>query len=276
MLGAPVAHSRSPAIHNGLFQARDLCSQYLALELDQGDLKSVLKALHRLPFHGFNLTYPLKEEGAACATALSPEAEELQAVNTLVRTPQGWTGHSTDGDGLLLWMHKHLKQNLQDTKIVLLGAGGAARSAALALQKEPIEWLKVVTRSRHRFETNFFQKLRSDPRMDCLLTHQDDLLKEALSEADWIIHSTPFGLKAPETTSPWPLSVVRKDAILVDMNYRLSKEPPFLEQLPHHKKRFDGQGMLVGQAVLAFELWTGVLPTLSEAAKWAGFKLAVI
>lgn len=265
VLGDPIEHSRSPAIMNGLFEARDTSACYLGMALPPGHLASVLEALHQLPFDGFNLTYPLKEEGARVASALAPEASALGAVNTLVRTPNGWRGLSTDGDGLLLWLLQERDLEVSGKHLVVLGAGGAARSAIQAARLAGAR-VTAVTRDPVRFRTPFFEGL-AGPDLETLLVGDPEAIGRALETADLVIHATPYGLgdRGAGSPPPWPLERIDPAATVVDMNYRLDAPTAFLAALPTGPARCDGRGMLAGQAVLAFEAWTGERPTVREA-----------
>jgi shikimate dehydrogenase len=270
VLGDPIDHSRSPAIMNGLLEARDIPASYLGMRLAPGHLAPVLEALHQLPFHGFNLTYPFKEEGAAAACELDPAAAALGAVNTLVRTDTGWRGLSTDGEGLLLWLREERDLDVRGLHLVVLGAGGAARSAIQAAHASQAR-VTAVTRSPARFQTPFFEALAGD-RLETVLAGDEDAVGGALEAADLVVHATPYGLGEGGAGSPppWPLERIGPEADVVDMNYRTEGPTPFLEALPSGPARADGRGMLAGQAVLAFEAWTGERPRVREALLCGG------
>lgn len=269
VLGDPVEHSRSPALMNGLFEARARSATYLGMRLPTGHLASVLEALHQLPFDGLNLTYPLKEEGAA-AVELTPEAASLGAVNTLVRTPEGWRGLSTDGEGLLLWLQEERDLDLAGKRLVVLGAGGAARSAIQASLFAGAT-VSVVTRAPSRFQTPFFRGLAGDTH-ETILSGDPEAVGRALQVADLVIHATPYGLAGEGASSPppWPLERIPATGLVIDMNYRLEGPTPFLAALSPGPARADGRGLLAGQAVLAFEAWTGERPRVHEALTAGG------
>ena len=230
----------------------------------------MLEALHQLPFDGLNLTYPLKEEGARVADELSPGAEFLGAVNTLVRTPDGWRGLSTDGPGLLLWLEEERAVEVDRQRLVVLGAGGAARSAIQAATDQGAR-VSVVTRDPARYRTPFFEALAGNG-LETLLAGDPDAVARALETADLVVHATPYGLggKGAGAAPPWPLERIPPAATVVDMNYRLEGATPFLAALPTGPGRSDGRGMLAGQAVLAFEAWTGERPAVREALAAGG------
>lgn len=265
VLGAPIAHSRSPAIHNPMLRARGLDRAYLALEVGGDDLAAALPVLHRLPFDGLNLTTPLKEVGAGLCDRLDPVAARLGAVNTLVREPRGWRGLSTDGPGLLLFLQEVLDLDPGGARVVVLGAGGAARSALLALFERGPARLSVVTRDPGRFQGGLLGELAAEG-VVCRTT-ADPQLGQELADADLLIHATPYGLGGDPGEPPWDLGAVGRHTRVLDMNYRAQGPTPFLARLGPRPLALDGRGMLAGQAVLAFEAWFGERPPVAEALR---------
>lgn len=253
---------------NGLFREQGRNALYLGMEVPRGRLAALAPAFLELPFDGFNLTYPLKEEALPLCVELSEQARRVGAVNTLVRTPEGWRGLTTDGDGLLLYLEECRGWRPEGNRVVVLGAGGAARSALAALALRDLAGLVVVNRSPRRFEEPFFQWLRTRGGR-CRVPDDPELIPE-LAAADLLIHATPFGLGAGGGTPCWNLSALTPGTRVVDMNYRLGGPTPFLEWIGSDFRREDGRGMLAGQAVLGFQAWTGERPAVSEALLHGG------
>jgi shikimate dehydrogenase len=269
VLGSPISHSRSPAIMNGLFRARGMNCLYLGMEVRAGLLGEIIRSLYELPFDGLNLTYPLKEEAVSLCTDLSETARRVGAVNTLTRGPEGWRGETTDGAGLLLHLQEGRGWTPAGTHVVVLGAGGAARSALATLGERDLASLTVVTRSARRYQGGLFPWLQAQG-ADCLLT-SDPRVLNALARADLLLHATPFGLAGRAASPCWDLSALNPAALVVDMNYDPRQTTPFLKLLGGHPLREDGQGMLAGQAVLGFRIWTGQQPEVREALQSGRF-----
>ncbi len=267
-----MSHSLSPAIHNPLFSGLGKDALYLAMECGPEDLAAVLPAFLRLPFDGLNLTYPLKESALPFLAEVAPSARRLESVNTLVRTPAGWKGLSTDGPGLVLALREGHGFEPRGRRVVVLGAGGAARAAAAALLEEgEVAGLAVVNRSPERFGLPFFDWLRARGG-ECLpLAHPE--VSERLRASDLVVHATSFGLEGGGAAPPWDLRGLRPGTLVLDMNYRLGRDTPLLAALPPGQPRADGRGMLAGQAVLAFEVWTGHRPAFAEAVEAAGLEV---
>lgn len=255
---------------NGLFRAHDVPGFYLAMTLARGGLAAVLPALHRLPFDGLNLTHPLKDEGAAAADSLDPAAARLGAVNTLVRTEGGWHGLSTDGAGLTDWLREVAGVAVAGRKVVLLGAGGAARGAALALRDGAPTKLTVINRSAGRFGSGFFRDLAASG-VELIGEAAGPAATGRLAEADVLVHATPYGLGGGGGAPPWDLAAIRPATFVVDMNYSVEVATPFLAALAGHPRRADGRGMLAGQAARGFAAWTGRDASVREALAAGGF-----
>ena len=131
VIGSPVAHSLSPAIHNAAFGALEMDWVYVALDVPAGGSGRVIEATRALRLGGLSVTMPLKEEVADHLDGLSPEASDLGAVNCVAWDGERLVGHNTDGDGFLA----SLDLDPQDTRCAVVGAGGAGRAVARALER---------------------------------------------------------------------------------------------------------------------------------------------
>lgn len=267
VLGDPISQSRSPRIQNAFLEAAGISATYGRFQTSRQDLPSRLEELFEAGYRGLNLTYPLKELGAELSQPKSDWVSTLGAVNTLIRGPDGWIGTSTDGEGLLLALRRGSSRGIPK-RILVLGAGGAARSAILALGSWGQGELWVLNRSRARFDSEFFRSLPCQRSLE--LVAPDDPGELPWEDLDLLVHATPFGLgNGFDTPAPWPLGRLPSRCQVLDMNYG---EGPtaFLRSLPEAIQGQDGRGMLVGQALLAFEAWTGIRPDY-ELGFQAGF-----
>ena len=138
VLGDPIAHSLSPVMHNAALaqlapaHPRLAGVRYHRLHITAGELPEALKLLHAQGFAGVNLTVPHKIQALTLVETLSPEARRAESVNTLVRTPTGWAGHTTDGQGFLEALRERTGGTTKGRPVILLGSGGAARAVAAA------------------------------------------------------------------------------------------------------------------------------------------------
>jgi shikimate dehydrogenase len=262
VVGHPIGHSVSPQMHNAALavlareDARFADWRYFAFDVGPGELPEALGLMRERPFRGVNLTVPHKVAAARLVPDLDPAARETGAVNTLLREGPGWRGFNTDGFGLAAAILGDLGLGLRGAVVVLLGAGGAARGAAVECLRAGCASLWVVNRTR--------------PNLDTLLLHLAPLAgaakvgaldpgraAAALAPGAIVINATSAGLRADDP-APADLEDLPGVAAVYDMIYN----PPrtrLLDQaralgLPHA----NGLGMLVHQGAKALEIWTGV------------------
>lgn len=261
VLGHPVKHSLSPHMHNAALRAlagRDpqfAAWRYWKFDIPPERLGDALPLFHARGFAGLNLTVPHKILALDLLAQIDPSARAIGAVNTLRRRPEGYEGFNTDGFGLAAGVAQELGRPLAGADVILLGAGGAARSAAVEALRQGCRSLWLGNRSRGSLEALLAQ-LRpvagAIPLHDFLLTAPPaDLPAGAL-----LINATSAGLgandPAPIDLAQWP-----RPAGVFDMIYNPS-QPPLLAAaaalgVPHA----NGLAMLVHQGARALALWTG-------------------
>jgi len=259
VVGSPVEHSLSPAIHNFLFRRFAVNAAYVALPVRAEDFGMLLRGLATTAFDGLNVTTPHKERALRRMTRLSPAARSVGAVNTLRRRSDGFEGHNTDGVGLADFLEHEVRRPLQGSTVVVLGAGPAARAVVDEFCRRRPEGLYVLNRTATRFRSRFFRGLARRSFVH-LLPLGDERSADALGRADVVVNGTTWGLGAGPAAGPcaWDLSLLPASALAVDMNYGASGGPtPFLAALPSRVRSFDGTGMLRWQATHAFTTWTG-------------------
>lgn len=252
VLGQPIAHSRSPKIHS-LFAAQSGAQlRYEAIEVAPDDLDEHLAGLHATGYLGLNLTLPHKAAAVPLCESRSERAERAGAVNTLLRREHGWHGCNTDGVGLVNDL-RHLGVPLAGKRILVLGAGGAARGILEPLlAQQPAE---LVLSSRNPWKPEelaaVFKPL--GPIRPC--TH----LALKGDHFDLVLNATSAGHEgeAPRL----PPGLFADGALAYDLNYGKAAEP-FLAwaQVQGAARGTDGLGMLVEQAAEAYLLWRGVRP----------------
>jgi len=280
VLGHPVQHSLSPAMHNGALAAL-ACEQpafaawhYHKFAVRPEELLPALDLFHERGFAGLNLTVPHKVIAFARVRAVGPVVPVIGAVNTLVRaeTGGGWDGHNTDGYGLAAGVRQDLGLSLHDRPVILLGAGGAARAAAVEClhPERHCAGLWIANRTRGRLDALVaaLAPLQAAGRVHAFdpAAPPSDLPAGAL-----VINATAAGLR-PGDAPPIDLACLPRPAGVYDMIYN----PPrtaLLEQaagcgLPHA----NGLSMLVYQGAKSLEIWSGVpaertAPTMLRAAR---------
>ena len=255
VLGQPIAHSKSPFIHAAFARATQQKLSYEALEVAPAALAETLKQLHAEPYLGLNVTLPHKTAVAALCESVSERAERAGAVNTLTRTDTGWAGDNTDGAGFVADLDR-LGIALEGRRVLLLGAGGAARGLiAPILARRPKE-LALSNRNPWKPEelAERFKPLGNIvPR-----TH----LSLKGDEYDLIINATSAGHTGAMPRLPGQL--LAKGGAAYDLSYG-SAHAPFAAWARSQGAVViaDGLGMLVAQAAEAFALWRGIKPELA-------------
>jgi len=253
LLGNPVAHSLSPAMHNAAFQALGLTAEYHAERVDRAALPRTVGRLRAAPYLGANVTVPHKEAVASLVDSVTDEAEAIGAVNTLVREDAMLRGYNTDARGLLAALESTLGLVPYGMRILLLGAGGAARAAAVALLAHAPAGLTVYNRDPARAERlTASMRDRYGGRVRAVTAEE---ARGEATDVDLIINATSAGLDGVST--PLDRLRPRPGAALFDMVYAPTPTPLMRALAAEGTTVADGLEMLVQQAAAAFALWTG-------------------
>lgn len=250
VIGDPVRHSLSPLLHNTAFAALDLDWVYVALEVAPGAAAAALDAMRTLGIAGLSVTMPHKEAVAAACDELTEEAAALRAVNCVVNDGGRLIGHNTDGDGFLAALAAELDLDPAGRRCVVLGAGGAARSIALALARAGAGEVAVVNRTASRAEE-----------VAALLgpvgqvVGPDDLAS-VMAGAELIVNATSLGM-GTDGAVPLEVALLRPEHVVVDIIYRPLVTPLLAAARSLGCRSANGISMLVHQAAIAFTHWTG-------------------
>jgi shikimate dehydrogenase len=258
VLGDPIAHSLSPAMHNAAIAALTATTPRLAgvryhrLHISAEELPEALVLLHRKGFAGANLTVPHKIQALTLAESLSPEARRAESVNTLVRTPTGWAGHTTDGQGFLEALRERTGRTTKGRPVVLLGSGGAARAVAAACLADGCASLSLHNRDAAKAAD--LAAALADPRAKAAG------LADIAAPADAVvINCTTLGLK-PSDVSPFPADQLAGGQFVFDTTYGAEPSRLLKDARERRVACCDGRPMLRWQGALAFRLWNGMLP----------------
>lgn len=261
VLGNPVRHSMSPILQNSWIQAHGFNALYVALPVEPENFETALHGLAASDVCGLNITTPFKERAAAAALQQSDRVRLVGAANclTLDRAGRGYDANNTDGDGLVADLDSRAAQwRSLEGHIVVLGAGGAARSILAALSAHSDKGICVINRDQARAQKIADQL---NPQQIRVGTWQD--LSQHLANASLVINATSQGLNNHSPFSP-DFSPTHPDAIIYDTIYS-PRMTAYLESAKSYKRRYlDGLGMLAGQGALAFQHWFGVLPNLQD------------
>lgn len=255
IFGQPIAHSLSPAIHHMFGELTQRRVNYTRTEATESNFAELVQAFKQAGGKGCNVTAPFKELAVGLCDRLHDSAKLAQAVNTIEMHRDGsMVGHNTDGNGLLIDLTKNCHQIVKDKRILMVGAGGAARGAIAPLLDAGCQHLHVANRTVERAQhlADNFAELGSTS-----ASSYEALQGEAAF--DIIINATSMGFD--NDAPPLPLSIFNTDAFAYDMMY--SKDTtPFVHWCESNKlaKCKDGFGMLVEQAADAYLIWEGVRP----------------
>ncbi len=259
VVGNPIAHSLSPQIHRLFAKQTRQSISYDAIELSIDDFPAQIQDLQRRGLRGVNVTVPFKQQAWEICRQRSPRAELAGAVNTLVFEQDGdITGDNTDGSGLTRDLIYNYQVSIQRSKILILGAGGAARGVLEPLLRLGPESITIANRTPERAE-----KLALDFSSIAQIntSSYDDL--EA-KKFDLIINATAAGLN--NQVPPVNETVVGSNSVCYDMMYNLDSATSFVAWARNQgaAKAIDGLGMLVEQAAESFYIWRGVRANTSD------------
>jgi shikimate dehydrogenase len=258
VIGDPVRHSLSPAIHNAAFAEAGLDWTFVAFEVADGDAPKAVSGARALGIDGLSVTMPHKAAVLEALDRLSPTATKLGAVNAIVREGTEFVGHSTDGDGLIDALEYDEGFSAEGKTCAVIGAGGSARAVILALADAGATSVIVVNRTPANAE--LAAGLAGSA--GCVGT------EESVREADLVVNATPLGMIGSDTPAVAP-SVFHSNQLVVDLVYAPPLTPTIQAARAAGAHAVGGLGMLVHQAAHAFTLWTGQeapLPAMSAAA----------
>jgi shikimate dehydrogenase len=265
IIGDPIQHSLSPVMQNEAFAALGIDAIYVPFHVVPEFLGAAVAGLKALSVQGLNVTVPHKEAICRFLDRLDADAELIGAVNTVVRDGDDFVGYNTDGIGLIRALNNDLGIDVLGKNVVMLGAGGAARSALVALARQGVETLTVANRRLERAQqlVDCYQPHFPAVKFTaCPLTRDD--LSVVIADADLIVNSTSIGLSG-ESFNVLPWQVVKSECRVYDMVYAAQGTPLVQEARKHGHPCCDGLGMLIGQGEAAFQLWTGQDPGSSLA-----------
>ena len=264
VIGHPIAHSRSPHLHRHWLRQNGLPGYYIPMDIGPGDLAEVIRMLPRMGFVGVNITVPHKETVMNIADLITDRATLIGAANTLIFRKDGKIhADNTDGYGFI----ENLRTGAPDWSpgngpAAVLGAGGAARAVIASLNDAGVPEILLANRTRVRAD-----KLREDfgKRVRVVDWVQAGNM---LEEAALVVNTTSLGMTGkPEMRVP--LDGLRKGMVVTDLVYN-----PLETRLLHAAREagctvVDGVGMLIYQAIPAFERWFGHRPKVDEAVRRA-------
>jgi shikimate dehydrogenase len=271
VMGWPVAHSLSPALHGHWLARHGIDGAYVPLPVRPGDVELAFRALPRLGFRGWNVTIPHKEAAFRLVDERDAAAERMGAVNTVLVAGEGGRllGLNTDGRGFLAGLAAAVpgwRAAEAAGPAVLLGTGGGARAVATALLDAGIPGLRLANRTRDRAEALAGALRASAPAGAPVEVAAWEGREEALAGAALLVNATSLGM-AGQPPLPLRLDALPRAAVVADLVY-VPLETDLLARARARGHRVaDGLGMLLHQAVPGFAHWGGVVPEVDDAAR---------
>jgi shikimate dehydrogenase len=262
VFGNPVAHSLSPQMQNTALADSGLAMRYARFEINAEELPAALALLGQLDFVGINLTIPHKIAALDLMDDLDESARLIGAVNT-IRVDHGkLRGFNTDGKGFSRAIREEFSVDLRDLRVLLLGAGGAARAIALQCAKENCERLVIANRSFEKAQklTDELRDFFAGPKvLGPVARLQAIPLEEAairfqIGNVDLVVNTTPVGLNRGDA-SPIPARLLAPHLMIYDTIYSAERTPLLSAAVEAGARGANGLSMLLHQGALAFEIW---------------------
>lgn len=272
VLGYPIKHSVSPAMHNSALaematrEASFADWRYVRFEVPPEELPCALALLHEKRFRGVNLTLPHKILAVAQIAAIDPAAQPVGAVNTLRWRADGWEGFNTDGYGLASGLREDLGVELAGADVILLGAGGAARGAAVECLQRGVRSLWIANRTRENLDALLAQlaPLAGGATLRGFVPAEASGV--GLPAGAVVVNATSAGLKAGDPL-PIDLAALSKPRAVYDMIYNPAETAFLAAARDRGLPAANGLSMLVHQGARALEIWTGgPVPVAAMAA----------
>ncbi len=257
LIGDPVEHSMSPAMHNSAFENKGIDYVYLPFRVEKEQLGRAISGVRALNIRGVNVTIPHKVSVIPLLDELDPLAERIGAVNTIINNDGVLKGYNTDAHGFLKAM---LERGIspEGKRVVILGAGGASRAISFILAEKGAN-LVILNR---QLEIDWAVELASSisrafGREVKALELNEPNLKQALENGDILVNATSIGMSPNTDETPVAAGVLKADLVVFDIVYNPLKTRLLAEAEDAGARAISGIEMLVWQGALAFEMWTG-------------------
>lgn len=260
LIGYPLGHTLSPLLHNHTIKAKELNYIYLPFPVELDGFTDAVSGLKALNARGFNITIPYKERIIPLLDEIDPLAEKIGAVNTVLHEEGRLIGYNTDVSGLIRSIKEDGHFDMRGRVGMIVGAGGAARAAGIALLENEITELYLLNRSLEKAEKLASEWQEYYPLVDIFV---DDIevesYKEYIHTVDILIDTTPVGMEPKIDMAP----VIKADflhskMLVVDLVYNPRKTSLLKAAESAGAECLGGMGMLLYQGIEAFKIWTGV------------------
>jgi shikimate dehydrogenase len=263
VFGQPVAENPTIVMQEAGFKAAGLNFRYLNIEVAPKDLAAAMKGLRAMNFRGINLTIPHKVAVLNYLSEIAEDAKLIGAVNTVVRKGDKLIGENTDGKGFLKSLRDDAKVNPKGKKVVILGAGGAARAITVELALAGAAQITIVNRSAERAKP-LVVLLNKKTKAKASFTSWDKLYSIP-ADTNVVVNATSIGLYPKVKEKPKIDYDSLSSSVVVCDVIPNPPDTPFLQEAKKRgAKTLDGLGMLVYQGAIGFKLWTGKNAPVAE------------
>ena len=267
VIGSPIAHSKSPQLHRHWLETYGIAGHYIPMDVAAEDLETVLRTLPRMGFVGANVTIPHKEAALKIADLVTDRATLIGAANTLIFRQDGKIhADNTDGYGFLENLRSGAPQwRAQDGPAVVFGAGGAARAVIVSLLDAGVPEILLANRTRvraERLKQDFGNRLR---------VYDWVQAGNMVDDAALLVNTTSLGMIGKGELRV-PLDGLRPETVVTDLVYAPLKTKLLAAAEEIGCVTVDGLGMLLHQAVPAFERWFGTRPEVDRATRAAALR----
>ena len=259
IFGHPVAHSLSPVMQNNAFSELDLDCVYVAFDILPTNIGDAVSGIRALGISGVNVTIPHKETIISMLDEISSDAMLVGAVNTISNVDGKLVGFNTDVGGLLRALREELNYTPEGTKAFLIGAGGAARAAIVALCRNYVSNITLVNRTHSKAKLLADEFIDHFPKVkfETIGLDDEESINRSIPGSDIIINASSAGMKGNDPLD-LPLHLLPNHAGVYDLVYEPKETQLVRDSKKLGIKAFSGHSMLLYQGVEAFEIWTGL------------------
>lgn len=255
VMGYPIGHSYSPAMHNAAFQYHGIDAVFLAFDIEPRNLQIALRGVKALGVRGLSITIPHKESILPYLDVVDSYATKIGAVNTVKNEKGGLNGYNTDGVGALGAL-KTLGIDITSLRAMILGSGGAARAIGTAFLPH-VDSLVILNRTVSKAKSLAEELRRESNKPVEWASLTSKALEKWLKKVDLLINATSLGMFPHVNENPVPKECLRSDMIVFDTVYNPQETLLLREAKEKGARTVDGLGMLLFQGAKAFEIWTG-------------------
>ncbi|MED3654525.1 shikimate dehydrogenase [Heyndrickxia sporothermodurans] len=263
VIGDPIAHSLSPLMHNDAFRSLQLDHVYYPFHVTPSHLTDAVKGMKALGINGFNVTIPHKVTILPLLDKIDPLAKAIGAVNTVVREKNELVGYNSDGLGFIRALKEEWKTDLENEKVLIIGAGGAAKAIFYSLVYDGVRTIDICNRTPER-ATQLVQSCPYPSRTNVLLMEEAE---EKLGEYTLLIQTTSIGMSPNITVSPISIHNIKPGTHVVDIIYNPFETMILKEAKLKGATTSNGLGMFIYQGAIAFEKWTSQTPNINRMKK---------